>query len=85
MKIVIATIISFFCQAGTLTHYENNFQYKLECPDKKFSYCFFDLELPIGGYMYLSEDKKDTSILIVGNSLRDTYIYKTTGKFILNQ
>ena len=82
MKILLATFISFFCQAGTLTNYQTNVRYKLECPDPKYQSCFFDIELPIGDYLYVSNDKKDTTIFIIEDSKFNSHIYKTTGNFI---
>lgn len=82
MKSIIVVLISIFCKAGTLTNYNNKVQYKLVCPDANYQTCFFDINVQVGDYMYVSYDKKDTAIVIVGNSPRDTYIYRTTGNFI---
>lgn len=85
MKSILLIVISFFCKAGTLTNYQTNIQYKLECPDSRYESCFFDVELPMGDYMYVSSDKEDTTILMVTDTKYDTYIYRTTGNFIFTR
>ena len=82
MKILLVTLISFFCKAGTLTNYESTIRFKLQCPDENRQSCFFNVDIPMGEYLYISNDKKDTTILLIGDSQHDTYIYKTTGDFI---
>jgi hypothetical protein len=81
MLLKLLTIITIFCNEGVLRSYENNQNFILNCPDITNKTCFFEMDIPKGHYMYISDDKKDTSVILVTNT--DVFLYKYSENFTL--
>lgn len=79
MKTFFIVLITFLTKAGTLTNQATNQHYILKCSDSDM--CYFSIDLPIGFYTYISEDKKDTTLFYADITVQDRGPYKTSGNF----
>ena len=66
---VFLKVITFICFQGTLISYNHNVEYRLECPNVEYPLCVYNINAPIGAYMFVSDNKMDTTILYVGDTV----------------
>lgn len=55
----------FFAKPGTLK--SNKAQYLLQCEDMSYEYCYFNISLEDGVYVYISQNFRDTATIVVKN------------------
>jgi hypothetical protein len=87
MKTLLAILFAFACKPGNLTSYDGEIKYTLKCPDPKQTErpCNFKLELEPGGYVYVSNSKRDTVVFLVTNDNGFYLLKSNSHEFDFNQ
>lgn len=83
MKLLfLLPILTLFCNPGTITDYKHNKRFILRCNEPE---CNYTIDLEIGFYIYITENKEDTVTFIITENEGIFLLKRTENKPFLFQ